>query len=279
METRHELSRRRLLGLAALGGGVAALLAACGGAPAAPAAEAGRAAQGGGAGARRSPTPVAKTIPPTPTPVPLFTPVPQAAGTTKLLMRVHWARRALQRLPDDHQQVQRDPGAAGQDLHGAGAVRRRPGRADRHLHRRLPGRHPGGHLPPERRLPGRPGRARLLHAAAEGDPGLHQGALPALGGRDRHDRRPDHGPPDREPAAHALPEQADVQGGGAGRRDEPAEDLGRHPPHGQATHQEGRRRREDPGRLHRPHSTTASGPWSSACSSSTWPARRWSTPR
>jgi ABC-type glycerol-3-phosphate transport system substrate-binding protein len=34
---------------------------------------------------------VAKTIPPTPTPVPQLTPIPQAAGTTKLLMRVHWS--------------------------------------------------------------------------------------------------------------------------------------------------------------------------------------------
>jgi len=96
MQTRdradHRVSRRRFLGLAVLGGGTAALLTACGGAPA--------------PGATASPAParqaaatpevkvsdaVAKTLPPTPTPVPLLTPVPQAAGTTKLLMRVHWS--------------------------------------------------------------------------------------------------------------------------------------------------------------------------------------------
>src|SRR5688572_617433 len=91
MQTRDSIGRRRFLGLAALGGGAAALLAACGGAPASPAAQKPAAPAKPADAAPKVSDAVAKAIPPTPTPVPLITPIPQAQGTTKLLTRVHWA--------------------------------------------------------------------------------------------------------------------------------------------------------------------------------------------
>src|SRR5215207_9767051 len=95
------VSRRALLRSAALLAtvGPAAIIAACSGSaapaqkpaePAKPAAPA--AAPGTPVPQAKAPEPASKVLAPTPTDIPLYTPVPQAAGTTKLLMRVHWSQ-------------------------------------------------------------------------------------------------------------------------------------------------------------------------------------------
>jgi ABC-type glycerol-3-phosphate transport system substrate-binding protein len=92
---RHTVSRRALLRSAAILAtvGPAAIIAACSGtAPPAqkPAEPAG--APGTPVPQATAPEPASKVLAPTPTDIPLYTPVPQAAGTTKLLMRVHWSQ-------------------------------------------------------------------------------------------------------------------------------------------------------------------------------------------
>jgi multiple sugar transport system substrate-binding protein len=92
---RRNVSRRHVLRSAALlaGLGPAAWLVACGGAPPSPAAQK-PAEQKSGQTEKPGPTvapAIAKEVGPTPTPVPLLAAVPQPAGTTKLLMRVHWS--------------------------------------------------------------------------------------------------------------------------------------------------------------------------------------------
>ncbi len=78
----------------AAGGGMA-LLVACGQVPTAPPNAGGGATSAPPNAAPATPTAAAQAAAagaagPTPTPVPLLEPVPQAAGTTKLLVRVHW---------------------------------------------------------------------------------------------------------------------------------------------------------------------------------------------
>src|SRR6266536_1726390 len=107
---RHPFSRRTLLRSAALlavVGPASVIAAACGGSGAAPPAQkpgeapkpveapkpaAPAAAPGTPAPAAQAPAPASNVLQPTPTDIPLFTPVPQAGGTTKLLMRVHWTQ-------------------------------------------------------------------------------------------------------------------------------------------------------------------------------------------
>ena len=98
---RRIVSRRALLRSAAILAtvGPAAVIAACSGTaapaqkpaePAKPAAPA--AAPGTPVPQAKAPEPASKVLQPTPTDIPLYTPVPQSAGTTKLLMRVHWTQ-------------------------------------------------------------------------------------------------------------------------------------------------------------------------------------------
>jgi ABC-type glycerol-3-phosphate transport system substrate-binding protein len=91
MNAPQVLARRRLLELAVFGAAGPALLAACGGAPAAKPTEPPKPATVDA----KAPEPAAKAIPPTPTSIPLFTPVPQAQGTTRVLVRVHWGGRSF----------------------------------------------------------------------------------------------------------------------------------------------------------------------------------------
>ena len=98
---RHTVSRRALLRSVALLAtvGPAAVIAACS-SPSAPPAQkpadakpaAPAAAPGTPVPQAKAPEPASKVLAPTPTDIPLYTPVPQAAGTTKLLMRVHWSQ-------------------------------------------------------------------------------------------------------------------------------------------------------------------------------------------
>ena len=96
---RHTLSRRHLLRSMAILAtvGPAAVIAACS-SPAAPAqkpaepAKPAAPAAAAGTPVPKAPEPASKVLQPTPTDIPLFTPVPQAAGTTKLLLRVHWSQ-------------------------------------------------------------------------------------------------------------------------------------------------------------------------------------------
>ena len=103
-QRRRSFSRRTLLRSAAWLAtiGPAAVIAACGGsaapaqqppqapAPAKPAAQ--PAAASTPVAQAKVPEPASKVLAPTPTDIPLYTPVPQAAGSTKLLMRVHWSQ-------------------------------------------------------------------------------------------------------------------------------------------------------------------------------------------
>jgi ABC-type glycerol-3-phosphate transport system substrate-binding protein len=101
-QQRRAFSRRALLRSATLVAaiGPAAVIAACSGASApAPAPKppesAKPAAPAAAAPAAQStpvPQPASKVLAPTPTDIPLYTPVPQASGSTKLLMRVHWTQ-------------------------------------------------------------------------------------------------------------------------------------------------------------------------------------------
>jgi ABC-type glycerol-3-phosphate transport system substrate-binding protein len=96
---RHTLSRRHLLRSMAILAtvGPAAVIAACS-SPSAPAqkpaepAKPAAPAAAAGTPVPKAPEPASKVLQPTPTDIPLFTPVPQAAGTTKLLLRVHWSQ-------------------------------------------------------------------------------------------------------------------------------------------------------------------------------------------
>jgi ABC-type glycerol-3-phosphate transport system substrate-binding protein len=96
---RHTLSRRHLLRSMAILAtvGPAAVIAACS-SPAAPAQKPAESAKpaapaaAAGTPVPKAPEPASKVLQPTPTDIPLFTPVPQAAGTTKLLLRVHWSQ-------------------------------------------------------------------------------------------------------------------------------------------------------------------------------------------
>jgi ABC-type glycerol-3-phosphate transport system substrate-binding protein len=96
---RHTLSRRHLLRSMAILAtvGPAAVIAACS-SPAAPAQKPAESAKpaapaaAAGTPVPKAPEPASKVLQPTPTDIPLFTPVPQSAGTTKLLLRVHWSQ-------------------------------------------------------------------------------------------------------------------------------------------------------------------------------------------
>ena len=98
---RRTLSRRRLLRSATLlAAGLLAVIAACSGSaapaqkpaePAKPAAPVG-AAPGTPVPQAQAAAPASNVLQPTPTDIPLYTPVPQAAGSTKLLLRVHWTQ-------------------------------------------------------------------------------------------------------------------------------------------------------------------------------------------
>jgi ABC-type glycerol-3-phosphate transport system substrate-binding protein len=117
-QRRRTLSRRALLRSAALlaTAGLPAVIAACSGTappaqkpaePAKPAAPA--AAPGTPVPQAKAPEPASKVLAPTPTDIPLYTPVPQAAGTTKLLMRVHWSQpfyNDFQTIINDYNQTQ-----------------------------------------------------------------------------------------------------------------------------------------------------------------------------
>ncbi|HVC32912.1 MAG TPA: hypothetical protein VNL16_05330 [Chloroflexota bacterium] len=86
----QRMPRRALLaGIGTVGS--IALLSACSSGP--PASQATQAPVKPAAAPAQQPAAPANTssLPTTPTPVPAFTPVPQASGTTKLLVRVHWS--------------------------------------------------------------------------------------------------------------------------------------------------------------------------------------------
>ena len=105
------LSRRALFGSAA-----AILFAACGAPPPTQAPKPVEPAKAAEAAKPAAPAdaakPIAKAAPtpaPTPTLPPVFTPVPQAPGTTKLLMRVHWAGSSFnefQKIINDYNATQ-----------------------------------------------------------------------------------------------------------------------------------------------------------------------------